>query len=81
SIITELDEKNSLIRLKVSDTGAGISRDFIRNNLFKPFQTTKKKGLGIGLFQCREIVELHKGRLLVESEEGKGSTFTVELPL
>ncbi len=81
SIITELDEKNGLIRLKVSDTGAGMSRDFIRNNLFKPFQTTKKKGLGIGLFQCREIVGLHKGRLLVESEEGKGSTFTVELPL
>jgi putative PEP-CTERM system histidine kinase len=81
SIITELDEKNGLIRLKVSDTGAGMSRDFIRNNLFKPFQTTKKKGLGIGLFQCREIVELHKGRLLVESEEGKGTTFTVELSL
>jgi putative PEP-CTERM system histidine kinase len=81
SIITEFDEKKGLVRTRLSDTGAGISRDFIRNNLFKPFQTTKKKGLGIGLFQCREIVELHRGRLLVESEEGKGTTFAVELPL
>jgi len=81
SIITESDEETALIRVKVSDTGAGMSRDFIRNHLFKPFQTTKKKGLGIGLFQCKEIVELHEGRISVESEEGKGTTFRVELPL
>jgi len=81
SITTELNKEKSLIRSKVSDTGSGMSKDFIRNSLFKPFQTTKKKGLGIGLIQCKEIVELHKGKILVESEEGKGSTFTLELPL
>jgi hypothetical protein len=80
SILTGLDEESGLIRIKVSDTGAGMSRDFIRNQLFKPFQTTKKKGLGIGLYQCKEIVELHKGRILVESEEEKGTSFTIELP-
>ena len=81
SITTELNKEKSLIRSKVSDTGSGMSKDFIRNSLFKPFQTTKKKGLGIGLIQCKEIVEMHKGRISVESEEGKGTTFTLELPL
>ncbi|MCJ7458218.1 MAG: ATP-binding protein, partial [candidate division Zixibacteria bacterium] len=81
SITTELNKEKSLIRSKVSDTGSGMSKDFIRNSLFKPFQTTKKKGLGIGLIQCREIMEMHKGRISVESEEGKGTIFTLELPL
>ncbi len=80
SIHTGLDKESGAIRIKVSDSGAGMSRDFIRNQLFKPFQTTKRKGLGIGLYQCKEIVELHKGRIIVESEEGKGTSFTVELP-
>ena len=49
--------------------------------LFKPFQTTKKQGMGIGLFHCKTIVEAHGGRIEVESEEGKGSTFKVLLPV
>jgi hypothetical protein len=81
SIYTGFEEESGLVRIRVSDTGAGMSRDFIRTQLFKPFQTTKKKGLGIGLYQCKEIVELHKGRILVESEEGRGTSFTIELPL
>jgi hypothetical protein len=81
SITTEVDNETGLIRLKVSDTGSGMSKDFVRNSLFKPFQTTKKKGLGIGLIQCKEIMEMHKGRISVESEEGKGTIFTLELPL
>ncbi|MDP3024821.1 MAG: PEP-CTERM system histidine kinase PrsK [candidate division Zixibacteria bacterium] len=81
SITTEMDNETGLIRLKVSDTGSGMSKEFIRNSLFKPFQTTKKKGLGIGLIQCKEIMEMHKGRISVESEEGKGTIFTLELPL
>ena len=50
------------------------------NSLFKPFQTTKKQGLGIGLFHSKKIVEAHGGRIEVESERGEGSTFTVLLP-
>ncbi|MGO9613952.1 MAG: ATP-binding protein, partial [Dissulfurispiraceae bacterium] len=49
--------------------------------LFKPFKTTKKKGLGIGLYQCRQIVQAHNGRIEVQSEPGKGSIFKVYLPI
>lgn len=80
SILTEFDEKTGVVRTKVSDTGSGMSKDFIRSQLFRPFQTTKRKGLGIGLFQCKEIVELHNGRISVESQVGKGTTFSIELP-
>jgi putative PEP-CTERM system histidine kinase len=67
-------------QLAVSDTGCGMSREFVETRLFKPFQTTKPKGMGIGLFHCKTIVEAHGGRIEVESEEGKGSTFRVFLP-
>lgn len=69
------------ITLAVSDNGRGMSREFIENSLFKPFRTTKKNGLGIGLYQCKTIVEAHGGKIEVESEEGKGSTFRVKLPI
>jgi signal transduction histidine kinase len=51
----------------------------MENQLFKPFRTTKAKGLGIGLYQCKQIVEAHGGMLVVKSEAGKGSVFTVYL--
>jgi putative PEP-CTERM system histidine kinase len=65
---------------RVIDQGCGMSQEFQRHGLFKPFVTTKKKGLGIGLFQCRRIVEAHGGRIEVQSEETRGSAFTVWLP-
>jgi putative PEP-CTERM system histidine kinase len=67
--------------LAVADNGCGMSPAFVRGSLFRPFQTTKKKGLGIGLFQSRMIVEAHRGSIQVESEPGKGTTFRVILPL
>jgi putative PEP-CTERM system histidine kinase len=66
--------------IKVTDRGCGMPDDFLRHRLFKPFSTTKKKGLGIGLYQCRQIVEAHGGKIEVASEVGKGTTFTVFLP-
>ena len=65
----------------VRDNGCGMSEEFIENSLFKPFQTTKKKGLGIGLFQCKLIVEAHHGRIEVHSAEGQGTEFRVLLPV
>ena len=67
--------------LKVSDSGAGMSKEFVQHKLFKPFVSTKKKGLGIGLYQCKEIVEAHNGKIEVESAKGKGTTFKIKLPI
>ncbi|HEX2770699.1 MAG TPA: XrtA/PEP-CTERM system histidine kinase PrsK [Geobacteraceae bacterium] len=65
---------------RVKDEGCGIPEDFLRNSLFTPFKSTKKKGLGIGLYQCKKIVEAHGGKIEVISELDKGSEFTVWLP-
>jgi putative PEP-CTERM system histidine kinase len=77
-IETGIDKENIYIRVK--DNGCGMEKEFIVNQLFKPFRTTKKKGLGIGLYQCKQIVTAHGGRIDVESLPGKGSAFTVYLP-
>jgi putative PEP-CTERM system histidine kinase len=66
--------------LSVTDNGCGMSRVFVSESLFRPFQTTKKSGLGIGLFQTRAIVQSHGGRIHVDSEEGRGTTFTATFP-
>jgi putative PEP-CTERM system histidine kinase len=68
------------IFIRVGDRGCGMSAEFIANQLFKPFSTTKNKGLGIGLYQCRQIIEAHGGRIEVESTVGRGTVFTVLLP-
>jgi len=67
--------------VSIADNGCGMSPAFLKSSLFRPFQTTKKKGLGIGMFQSKMIVEAHRGRILVESEPTVGTTFRVMLPL
>jgi len=74
------EQQDGWVVLSVSDNGCGMSNEFIARSLFQPFQTTKKQGLGIGLFHSKKIVEAHRGRIDVESEEGKGSKFRVMLP-
>ena len=74
-------QNNGWAVLTVADNGCGMSPEFLQQSLFRPFQTTKKNGLGIGMFQSRMIVEAHGGRVEVESELGKGTTFRVFLPL
>jgi signal transduction histidine kinase len=72
---------DSWVTVSVSDNGCGISKEFMEKDLFHPFKTTKKQGMGIGLFQSKMIVEAHQGRIEVESEPGVGTTFKVMLPL
>jgi signal transduction histidine kinase len=72
--------EGELVFISVEDTGIGMSEDFIKTRLFRPFSTTKTKGIGLGLFTCREIVEAHGGRLEVESHVGVGTRFRVVLP-
>jgi len=69
------------VSLKVADNGCGMKTEFLRKSLFRPFQTTKKNGLGIGMFQSKLIVESHGGRIEVESQVDVGTTFRVLLPM
>jgi hypothetical protein len=74
-----VDEGN--IGVIIDDSGDGMSEDFIEKELFRPFKTTKKGGFGIGLYHCKTIVEAHGGEINVVSTEGKGTTFTIRLPI
>jgi len=77
----QTSQRNGWVVLAISDNGCGMSAEFLNRSLFRPFQTTKKNGLGIGMFQSKMIVEAHQGKIEVESETGKGTTFRVFLPL
>jgi PAS domain S-box-containing protein len=66
--------------VSVTDTGGGIPQDQI-NRIFEPFYTTKKKGSGLGLMIVQRIVRAHGGRIELESQEGRGTTFRIWLPL
>jgi putative PEP-CTERM system histidine kinase len=61
--------------IRVIDEGTGMSNDFLQNRLFKPFQSTKTKGLGIGLYSCKELADAMGATIEVESALGKGTTF------
>jgi signal transduction histidine kinase len=67
------------VALCVTDTGHGMSKETVKK-VFEPLFTTKKRGIGLGLALSRNLVEANGGRIQVESEEGKGSAFTVLLP-
>jgi hypothetical protein len=80
-ICVTTEQRNGWAIFSVSDTGCGMSKEFMERSLYRPFKTTKKEGIGIGLYQSKVIVEAHKGRIEVESEVGKGTTFKVFLPI
>ncbi|MFT3701088.1 MAG: ATP-binding protein [Agriterribacter sp.] len=80
-LITVAEEKNShSVIISVTDNGTGIPYS-ARKNIFTPNFTTKTSGTGLGLAMCKNIVEQSRGSLWFNTEEGKGSTFFVELPL
>jgi putative PEP-CTERM system histidine kinase len=84
SILAEVEPANGdgtgVLSLEVRDSGRGMSEEFIRTALFRPFATTKPSGLGVGLAQCKSIVEAHGGTITVDSQPGAGTTFSVRLP-
>ncbi len=67
--------------IEVRDTGRGMSKDFIRETLFQPFETTKTSGMGIGAYETKQYVTELGGDIEVESEVGQGSVFRIFLPL
>lgn len=78
--------QTEMVEIRVTDSGIGIPPDRLRL-IFEPFYTTKEPdehghgGTGLGLSVCRQIIEQHQGRIRVESAVGKGSTFTIKLPM
>jgi signal transduction histidine kinase len=68
------------VEVAVSDTGVGITAEN-RKKLFSPFFTTKTEGTGLGLAITYRIIENHRGTIVVQSEPGKGTTFTVRIPV
>lgn len=69
------------VAIEVTDSGHGMSSEFIRSQLFKPFASSKEGGFGIGAYEARQLAVAMNGRLEVESKEGVGSRFTLILPL
>jgi two-component system, sporulation sensor kinase E len=74
--ITTEDIPTGALRITIKDTGTGIPKDKIKH-LFDPFYTTKEKGTGLGLFIVHQIIENNKGKINIESKEGKGTTVTM----
>lgn len=81
SVKVETECNDRRVIFSVSDNGQGISQDFVKNSLFRPFKSSKKKGFGIGLYQCKSILEAHQGHIEVETQEGVGSTFRSIIPV
>jgi len=73
-------ETKGFIEVKFKDTGIGIKKEN-KPKIFTPFFTTKAQGMGVGLSICKRLAEIHDGSIKVDSEEGKGSIFTVKLPI
>ena len=69
------------MQVEVGDTGAGMSEDFVRNKLFRPFNTTKHSGMGIGSYESFQYIRELGGSVDVQSQPGQGTVITVRLPL
>ncbi len=84
SVTCEVEPVNgdarAALSMHVRDSGRGMSEEFVRHSLFRPFATTKQSGLGVGLSQCKSIVEAHGGTITVDTRPGFGATFSVRLP-
>jgi len=76
-LILQTDESNSTIEVSIKDTGTGIAREKLQH-LFNPFYTTKEKGTGLGLFIVHQIVQNHKGKIVINSKINKGTMVSIK---
>ena len=79
SVQTTLSRSSEAIRIEVEDNGPGVAADIVER-LFEPFETTKRRGMGLGLSLSREIVKAHGGRLWLDRTGVTGTKFVLELP-
>ncbi|MDP1684492.1 XrtA/PEP-CTERM system histidine kinase PrsK [Hydrogenophaga sp.] len=77
----KIDRFGSHARVEVGDNGMGMSESFVQERLFKPFQTTKEAGMGIGAYESFQYVQELGGKVKVDSKEGEGTVVTLLLPL
>lgn len=78
---TRYEKETNGVEIECTDTGVGIPKELI-NDIFKPFFTTREvgQGAGLGLYIAHEIVKKHEGLISVSSKQGRGTTFTIDLP-
>ncbi len=81
SVWVKLDRRGGRAAVVIGDTGAGMSQDFIRDRLFRPFNSTKSHGMGIGSYESFQYLRELGGDIEVQSEVGKGTVVTLMLPL
>ena len=74
-----LSQEKNTVRIHITDFGGGIAPELL-DKIFDPFYTTKEDGSGLGLSITKQIITAHNGTICVESQEGKGCTFTISLP-
>ena len=72
--------KGSSVILKLADNGKGMSKELV-NKIFEPFYTTKSNGTGLGLAVVQSVIRTHMGKIGLVSQEGKGTCFTISIPL
>jgi signal transduction histidine kinase len=76
----DLDADDRDATIVVADDGAGMSPEFIRDRLFRPFQTTKATGMGIGVYESAQYVSRIGGELQIDSKPGEGTRVIVRMP-
>jgi two-component system NtrC family sensor kinase len=79
-VASSSDSAKKAVELRISDTGPGIP-DEVRGRIFEPFFTTKKTGTGLGLAVAYGIIERHHGQIRIDSARGRGTTFTISVPI
>jgi len=79
-VTIRISKQEAFVVVEIKDTGHGMSEEFIHERLFKPFESTKSAGMGIGMFESREYIHELGGRIEVSSHQADGTTFQVLLP-
>jgi two-component system sporulation sensor kinase B len=76
----ESQKKENYLSMTIQDSGQGMSEQTM-NNIFRPFYSEAAEGMGLGLAYVKKIIEVHNGRINVESKRGKGTKFTLNFPI